>query len=51
MNRKILIAVIAGLVTLQVSGQSSLLQQKPVKVELRLVDSNYQLYRDGKLFF
>ena len=51
MNRKILNVIVAGLVTLQVSSQTSLLQQKPLKVEVRMVDSNYRLYRDGKPYF
>ena len=42
--------VAAGVLSLTAAAQNSV-QQKPVKVEMRLVDSSYQLFRDGRPYF
>jgi hypothetical protein len=53
MKNKLIIPVIFSIAFTSVNAQTSIniLQNGPVKVELRLVDSNYQLLRGGEIYF
>src|SRR5688500_3452522 len=42
--------LVASCITSNVMAQTPA-QQKPVKVEVRMIDSSYQLFRDGKPYF
>ncbi len=53
MKNKLIIPVILCIAFISVNAQTGInkIQTGPVKVELRLVDSNYQLVRGGEMYF